>query len=97
MPLAPDGSWYWDALLRLGFIVQLKVEPGHTHLYKRRLCNGPSQAGHEKALPPNQEGWEEGALRCETAHSCCMVRDEARGREAKRTLLSSKSPKAVGR
>lgn len=37
----------------LGFISQLQVEAGHTHLYKQRLCNGPSQAGHEKALPPN--------------------------------------------
>lgn len=67
MGLAPDAS-NWErtgCLWRLmglgvgmpcswrGFMGQLKVEARHAHLYKQRLCNGPSQAGHEKALPPN--------------------------------------------
>lgn len=72
---------------RLGFIGQLKVEAGHTHLYKQRLCNGPSQAGHEKALPPHQEGWEERVLRFlrNISPATAWVRDEAKGKEGKQS------------
>lgn len=74
---------------RLGFIGQLKVEAGCTHLYKQRLCSGPSQAGHEKALPPHQEGWEERVLRflgiSRLTAATAWMRGEAKGTQGKQS------------